>query len=84
MKPIEVLEKAMFYISGLYSNRIKGKPGAVIEKLSDQNRSILQNLKSDEISPDVIRKEDIFGDDAYYQNKEFQESKLEFDKRMKK
>jgi hypothetical protein len=83
MKPTEVLDKAMFWVSGLFSRRYK-KPGEVIERLSAQDRSVLQNLKSEEISPDVIREEDIFGDDAYYQNKEFQESKLEFDKRMKK
>lgn len=88
MKPLDALRRAMFYISGLYSGRMLNKPGAVIKKLTPETRQALQDLKSSDIdgSESSERIDDLkyYGSEAFYQNKEFEKDKLEFDKRMKK
>jgi len=83
VKAVEALSAAMFYISGLYSNKILNKPGAVIQKLSSSVRDALSNLKSSDIGPDKIMDSDIFGTEEYYSNKKITDLKLNFDKKLK-
>lgn len=86
MKALEAFKTAMFYVSGLCSTHTKDKPGAVIERLSSETREALQELKSDDIGSNVIL--DNVGyyaaTNEYYQNKEFEKERLEFDKKILK
>jgi hypothetical protein len=87
MKAIEAFKRAMFYISGLCSQRTLNQPGAVIERLPTNTREALQNLRSSDIDGSVERIDDLkyyVGSDQYYQNKEFQKDRLEFDKKISK
>lgn len=47
----KLVERAMFYVSGLSSSRRPGKPGELIERLSPEEREELQNLKSKDAEP---------------------------------
>lgn len=85
MNPLDALRRAIFFISGRYSPRTLNKPGAVVQRLSPEERQALQNLKSSDIDGGSTseRVEDLFGSEEYYQNKKFEKYKLEFDKKMK-
>ena len=87
MNAIKALKSAMFYISGLYSMKIMNRPGAVIEKLNDNTRCALQDLKSDDIGPNVrLDNYELYsvGSNEYYQKQEEIKDRLEFDKKLKK
>ena len=90
MTPMQALKRAMFFISGLCSQKTLNVPGAVINRLSAKEREALSQLKSDDIdgSSDSERLDnDIkywIGSDQYYQNKEFEKDKLKFDKKILK
>lgn len=86
MNPLDAFRRAIFYVSGLCSQRTLNKPGAVIERLSANERQALTQLKSDDINGDT-RIDDLkyyVGSDEYYQQLEFKKERLEFDKRLKK
>lgn len=85
MNPIDAFKRAIFYVSGLCSQRTLNKPGAVIERLSTDTREALKELKSSDIDGSVERVDDLkyyVGSDEYYQNKEFEKDRLEFDKKI--
>lgn len=84
MKPLEALGQAIFYISGLCSQQTLNKPGAIIRRLSAKAREALRQLKSSDIDESHERLDVKYcvGSDQYYQNKEFQKDKLEFDKKI--
>lgn len=87
MNPIDAFKRAMFYISGLCSQQMLNKPGAVIERLSDDTRSELKKLKSSDIDGSAERLDDLkyyVGSNEYYQNKKLEAEKMEFDKKLKK
>jgi hypothetical protein len=87
MKPIEAFKRAIFYVSGLCSQRALNKPGAVIERLSTDARDALKELKASDIDGSQERLDDLkyyVGSDQYYQNKEFEKERLEFDKKIAK
>jgi hypothetical protein len=54
-KPFDILEKAIG--EGILRNKLNKykKPGSIIEKLSEEDREILKQLKSDDIK--TIRKD---------------------------
>lgn len=86
MNALQALKNALFYVSGLYSSRTINKPGAVIERLGQNSRQALQELKSDDIGPEV-RLDDLkyfVGSDEYYQQQEYKQDRLDFDKKLKK
>lgn len=83
MTPIDILSRAFSYTL-LSSRKIPNRPGAVIEKLSSEDRQVLSELKSDDISSDVVPRDQIFGDDAHYRQKEFDKELMAFDAKMKK
>jgi hypothetical protein len=85
--PLEALKRALFFVSGLCSQRTLNKPGAVIERLSPEARAALTKLKSSDIDGgDKAERIDelryYVGSDEYYRNKEFEKDKLEFDKKI--
>ena len=89
MTPIEAFKRALFYVSGLCSQRTLNKPGAVVSRLSPEAREALSQLKSSDIDggPTTDRLDDLkyyVGSDEYYRNKEFEKDKLEFDKKILK
>jgi hypothetical protein len=86
MTPLAAFKQAIFYISGLCSQRTLNKPGAVIQRLSDEARQALPALKSDEIGPDAKLDELQYfvGSDQYYQRKETSKLLTEFDKKILK
>lgn len=84
MKPIEAFKRAMFYVSGLCSQRTPNQPGAIINRLPDETRDALKELKSDDIGVDA-QLDDVkyfAGSDEYYQNKKFEKDRREFDKKL--
>ena len=86
MKPLEAFKRAMFYVSGLCSQRTLNKPGAVIERLSVSERQALTELKSDDIDG-TTRIDDLkyyVGSDDYYKNQEYMKDRLAFDKKILK
>ena len=86
MNALQAFKQALFYVSGLCSSRTMNEPGAVIERLSQDSRQALQELKSDDIGPEV-RLDDLkyfVGSDEYYQQQEFKQDRLNFDKKLKK
>jgi len=89
MTPIEAFKRALFYVSGLCSSRTLNVPGAVVQRLSPEARDALKELKSSDIdgSPQSERLDDLkyyVGSDEYYRNKEFEQDKLNFDKKILK
>lgn len=85
--PLEALKRALFFVSGLCSQRTLNKPGAVIERLSPEAREALKDLKSSDIDggSQAERIDELkyyVGSDEYYRNKEFEKDKLEFDKKI--
>lgn len=86
MSPLQAFKQALFYVSGLCSSRTLNKPGAVIERLSEETRQSLQQLKSEDIGPEVRVNELKYfvGTDEYYQQQEFKQDRLAFDKKIKK
>lgn len=84
MTPMEAFKRAMFFISGLCSQRMLNVPGAIINRLSTKEREALSQLKSSDIdgSPNTERVEYLVGSDQFYQNKEFEKDKLDFDKKI--
>ena len=85
MNPIEAFKRAMFYVSGLCSQRTLNQPGAVIQRLNPETREALSQLKSSDIDGSTERLEDLkyfVGSDEYYKNKEFEKDRLEFDKKI--
>jgi hypothetical protein len=87
MNPLDAFKRAMFYISGLCSQRTLNKPGAIIERLSPETREELSKLKSSDIDGSIERLDDLkyyVGSDEYYRNKEFEKDRLEFDKKIAK
>jgi hypothetical protein len=88
ISPIDALRRALFHISSLSSRMFDKKPGAVIERMSERERTALQKLKSSDIDggPTAERIDDLkyIGSNEYYENKEFEKDKLEFDKKILK
>jgi hypothetical protein len=89
ISPIDALRRALFYVSGVCSSITLNKPGAVIERLSSETRESLKQLKSSDIDggSTAERMDELkyyVGSDEYYQNKEFEKDKLEFDKKILK
>lgn len=87
MTPIEAFKRAFFYVSGLCSQRTLNVPGAVVQRLSSEAREALSKLKSSDIdgSSESERIDELkyyVGSDEYYQNKEFEKDRLEFDKKI--
>jgi hypothetical protein len=84
MKPIDALKRAIAYLT-LSSRRFENRPGAVIEKMAPETREALKDLKSSDIDggPQAERI-DVYGDDAHYRNKEFEQDRLNFDKNFLK
>ena len=87
MTPIEAFKRALFYVSGLCSQRTLNKPGAVVSRLSPEAREALTQLKASDIGGEgsTERIDDLkyfVGSDEYYRNKEFEKDKLEFDKKI--
>lgn len=60
------------------------KPGAMIDRQPDHIRRVLQELKSSDIDDSKVRKDFIEGSEEYYQRKEFEKIKLDFDKKLKR
>lgn len=95
MKAIEVFRK-MISISVFYDmfrrGAYKNKPGAVNQKLTEEERQVLQDITADEINSEFpiqdVNKDKFIGSDIEWQNKNFQEKfseeKMEFDKKIKK
>lgn len=83
MKPLEAFGSAVSYVL-LSANNVPNVPGAVIEKLSTETRQALSELKSDDISSNVIPDCFIFGDNEYYRKKEFVKELMAFDSKMRK
>jgi hypothetical protein len=87
MNPIDAFKRAMFYVSGLCSQRTLNVPGAVVQRLNPETREALSQLKSSDIDGSVERLDDLkyfVGSDEYYKNKELEKDKLEFDKKILK
>ena len=87
MSPLEAFKRAMFYISGLCSQRTLNVPGGVVERLTPETREALSQLKSSDLDGAQERLDDIkyyTGSDEYYQNKKFEKERLEFDKKILK
>jgi len=87
MNALAAFKRALFYISSVCSSRTLNKPGAIIERLSDNDRLELRKLKSSDIDGSVERIDDLkyfVGSDEYYRNKEFEKDCLEFDKKIAK
>lgn len=90
MTPMEAFKRAMFFISGICSQRTLNVPGAVVNRLSTKEREALGHLKSSDIdgSPGAERIDGDLkywvGSEEYYRNKEFEKDKLEFDKKLLK
>lgn len=89
MTPLEALKRAMFYISGVCSSRTLNVPGAVVQRLTPEAREALGKLKSSDIDGgDKAERIDelkyYVGSNEYYENKEFEKDKLEFDKKILK
>lgn len=87
--PLDALRRAMFFVSGLCSQRTLNKPGAVIERLSPEAREALSKLKSSDIdgSAGSERIDDLkylATSNEYYENKELEAEKLKFDKKILK
>ena len=62
--PIDIFHKLVEYL--LFRDRFRNKgPGKVVESLSQEDREILSQLKSDDISPEKARVEvyHMMGDD---------------------
>lgn len=89
MSPREAFQRAMFWVSCLSSRRFDKKPGAVIESMHETDRVELRKLTIEDVNPDPNLRQDILeqlcpGDDLYYQNKQFEKDRLEFDKKIAK
>lgn len=57
--PMEVFHNLIAYL--LFRDRFrKAGPGKVVESLSDEDRKILSELKSDDLSPEKARVEDYY------------------------
>ena len=89
MGPMEAFRRAMFFISGVCSQRTLNQPGAVVSRLSPKEREALSQLKSSDIDggPKAERIDELkyyIGSDEYYRNKEFEKDRLEFDKKILK
>jgi len=100
MKAVEVFEKlvsraiayCMRYPSIRYSpDKYQGTPGELLKLLSEEEKKDLSNLKSEDISSDVISKEKTYlqtgmtpRTEIQYGNDLLKEEKSKFDKRMKK
>lgn len=84
MTPYEALQRAMFYVSGLCSQRTLNKPGAVIERLTPETRDALKDLKSDEIGPDAMGLHTNYYVDTreLAKEKEYVQDRLDFDKKF--
>jgi len=52
--PLEALQRVASQASFCASARKKGKPGELIAKQPEEIRALLRNLKSDDISPEVL------------------------------
>jgi hypothetical protein len=86
---LQALRRAMFFISGLCSQRTLDKPGAVIERLSPEAREALSKLKSSDIdgSSGSERIDDLkylAVSKEYVENKELEKEKFKFDEKILK
>jgi hypothetical protein len=89
MTPVEAFKRALFYVSGLCSQRTLNQPGAIIGRLSVKEREAISQLKSSDIdggskSERIDDLKYLVGSNEYYHNKEFERDRIEFDKKMKK
>ena len=90
MKPLEALERAMFFVSGLCSQRTLNVPGAVVERLSKEARDALCELKSSDVDGKTSPIEHIrYWIDPHqyepmYRKPEYVQDRLDFDKKILK
>ena len=91
MNPLAVLKRALWKITLDGGRRFENKPGAVIESINEQDREVLKTLKSSDIdgspSNEKIGEQELgifSGFAGFYQNKEFDKDKEEFNKKLKK
>jgi hypothetical protein len=90
VKPLEALERAMFYISGVCSTKTLNVPGAVINRLSAEVREALSKLKSSDIDGDTTPVYDIrYWIDPHqyedtYRKPDQVKDRLDFDKKILK
>lgn len=84
--PFDVFKRAVFWVSSLSSRIFANKPGAVIERMSPEEREALSQLKSSELEKDRMTEFDMLtvAGNQYYVDKEFEKAKLEFDKKILK
>ncbi len=80
-KPAEVLDQAI--MSVLLSSRFRrpGRPGEVIEGLSDERRAVLRGLRSDAIGSGHRREDLLWFGHVVDQNGRFREERLAFDRK---
>jgi hypothetical protein len=88
MSAISVFNQIKWWVSTI-SSRVfpKNKPGEVIERLSPEERQQLSQLKSEEINESLRLDEywkHVCQGDKYYYNKEVEELKESFDKKVLK
>lgn len=87
MTPMDAFKRAMFFISGLCSQRMLNVPGGVVSRLSDKEREALSQLKSSDIDGSLSCERidcSWVAPEEYYQNKKIEKEKLEFDKKLLK
>ena len=85
MKAIEVFQGLLVRIALFTKRQDENVPGAIVKKLSEEQRQSLSELKSDEIGSNVLRADDYwYGDDQYYKNREIKKELLSFDKKILK
>jgi hypothetical protein len=83
LSPLEVFEKALRWISISSSRVFDKKPGAIIERMNEEDRLALQDLKSDDLNDQRFDHFYYSSFKEYYDKKEFEKYKLVFDKKIK-
>ncbi len=91
MKAIDVFRKLIesVYLQGMFKWRSLNEPGALVKKLSAEEREILNQLSAKDISHEnVIPEAKIFAEDDYQARHKFEleasQEKLKFDKHILK
>lgn len=82
-RPVEILDQtiAMMLFSSRYRPR-HGKPGEVIQGLSEERRAILRGLRSDDIGPGHRRDDLLWFGHGVEQNDRFRSDRLAFDRKL--
>lgn len=90
MTPLEALARAMFFVSGVCSQKTVNKPGAVVERLSKEARAALCDLKSSDVDGKTTLVEHIcywVAPHQYedtYRKPEYIQDRLDFDRKILK